>query len=122
MTDTHGQVSLQGWIGVDLDGTLAKYDKWKGIEHIGEPIAPMVDRVKAWLKEGRRVKIVTARVSMGPGEDRDMAMYYIHLWCHDCIGQPLPVTHEKDFAMLQLWDDRAIQVIPNTGMRADGEP
>jgi len=25
------------------------------------------------------------------------------------------VTNEKDYRMLQLWDDRCIQVIPNTG-------
>jgi hypothetical protein len=35
-------------IGVDLDGTLAKYGEWRGVEHIGEPIPPMVDRVKGW--------------------------------------------------------------------------
>lgn len=27
----------QGWIGVDLDGTLAEYHGWKGAEHIGQP-------------------------------------------------------------------------------------
>ena len=26
---------MKGWIGVDLDGTLAQYDHWRGIEHIG---------------------------------------------------------------------------------------
>ena len=40
---------MQGWVGVDLDGTLATYDEWRGIEHVGEPIAPMVERVKRWL-------------------------------------------------------------------------
>lgn len=25
-----------GWIGVDLDGTLAGYDGWVGPEHIGK--------------------------------------------------------------------------------------
>lgn len=39
----------EGWIGVDLDGTLAEYLGWQGMGHIGEPIAPMVERVKAWL-------------------------------------------------------------------------
>jgi hypothetical protein len=33
-------MSTGGWIGVDLDGTLAHYDGWKGIDHIGEPIKP----------------------------------------------------------------------------------
>lgn len=44
--------SQQGWIGVDLDGTLAHYDGWKGADHIGEPIPAMVERVKQWLSEG----------------------------------------------------------------------
>lgn len=26
------------WIGVDLDGTLAEYNNWISIEHIGKPI------------------------------------------------------------------------------------
>jgi len=52
-----------GWIGVDLDGTLAYYDEWRGLYHIGEPIPAMVDRVKRWLAEGRDVRIFTARVS-----------------------------------------------------------
>ena len=37
----------RGWIGVDLDGTLAMYDQWAGAGHIGEPIPLMVERVKA---------------------------------------------------------------------------
>jgi hypothetical protein len=32
------------------------------------------------------------------------------------------VTREKDFAMIELWDDRAVQVVTNTGERADGLP
>jgi hypothetical protein len=35
---------MNGWIGVDLDGTLAFYDEWIGPEHIGAPIPGMVDR------------------------------------------------------------------------------
>lgn len=38
-----------GWIGVDLDGTLAVYKGWNGPEHIGEPIPIMIDRVKLWI-------------------------------------------------------------------------
>ena len=36
MNDTHG-VEGEGWYGFDLDGTLAEYDKWEGISHIGKP-------------------------------------------------------------------------------------
>ena len=58
---------VDGWIGVDLDGTLAKYDGWHGIEHIGMPIRPMMERVRTWLAMGIQVKIFTARVEHGPG-------------------------------------------------------
>jgi hypothetical protein len=39
------------WIGVDLDGVLAKMEGWNGPYEIGEPVPAMVDRVKKWLEE-----------------------------------------------------------------------
>jgi len=118
-------MSASGWIGVDLDGTLARYDKWRGTDHIGEPIPLMVARVKRWLIEGVTVKIFTARmhghgVSDLSGGTVD-ALGPIQKWCEQHIGQILEVTNMKDFGMVELWDDRAIQVIPNTGERSDGK-
>jgi hypothetical protein len=46
-----------GWIGVDLDGTLAQYGEFKGRDHIGEPIAPMLDKVKKELARGKEVRM-----------------------------------------------------------------
>lgn len=117
MKDLHGQ-SGWGWIGVDLDGTLAHYDGWKGVEHIGPPILAMLERVLHWLHAGREVRIFTARVA--PGADAEVAREYIHAWCDRYVGARLVVTHEKDRAMVELWDDRAVQVEPNTGRRLDG--
>ena len=37
-------------------------------------------------------------------------------------GQVLPVTNVKDLAMAELWDDRCIQVVANTGERVGNEP
>lgn len=115
----------KGWIGVDLDGTLAHYDKWRGSQHIGDPIPAMQKRVKAWLAEGQEVRIFTARVSPQAialnGETRQSVVRPIMSWCLAHIGCAVSVTHEKDMAMIQLWDDRCVQVIPNTGQRADGE-
>ena len=113
-----------GWIGVDLDGTLAHYDRWRGSHHIGEPIPKMVDRVKQWVADGKEVRIFTARTSpmslkLNGDEDWDVA-HSISLWCLKHIGTAFTITHEKDMAMVQLWDDRCVQVIPNTGERADG--
>lgn len=108
------------WIGVDLDGTLAHYEGWQGAQSIGDPLAPMVDRVKKWLAAGKTVKIFTARMHghgmpiIGGGiED---AKTPIEDWCQKHIGQVLEVTNVKDFGMLELWDDRAIQVETNTGL------
>ena len=121
---------MDGWIGVDLDGTLAEYHGWTG--GIGKPIKPMVDRVKQWIADGIDVRIMTARVcndgrysaESGRSADEDFVAeqhYAIMQWCFENIGCVLPVTHKKDFMMIELWDDRAIQVIKNTGIRAYGK-
>lgn len=104
---------MNGWIGVDLDGTLAIYDGWQGPEHIGEPIAPMVERVKGWLSSGYDVKIFTARVSHP--EQAPLVRAAIMKWLAETGLPQLEVTNIKDYAMLELWDDRAVQVEPNTG-------
>lgn len=125
-----------GWIGVDLDGTLATYDGWKGPDHIGEPIQKMLDRVVEWLKQGREVRIFTARVYPLPPSfpDRPVpvpegvreqeayrSLCAIGEWCKTHIGGLIPVTCVKDYGMVEFWDDRAVQVVPNTGERADGK-
>lgn len=112
---------MMGWIGVDLDGTLAVYDHWRGPEHIGAPIPPMVARVKAWLAAGRAVRIFTARVG-GTPDEAAAARGPIQRWCMEHIGVMLPITATKDYGMIEIWDDRAVQVECNTGRRMDGVP
>jgi hypothetical protein len=103
-----------GWIGVDLDGTLAHYDTWRGPLHIGDPIPVMQQRVINWLKSGVEVRVFTARGGLLECQEA------IRAWCFLHLGQHLPITNTKDFQMIELWDDRAVQVIPNTGLRVDG--
>lgn len=105
-----------GWIGIDLDGTLAHYDHWRGPDHIGEPVPRMLERVKHFLSIGQRVKIFTARASV-PAQIPPIEEW---LAKHGLIG--LEVTNVKDFQMLCLYDDRCIQVEPNTGKLMTGEP
>lgn len=114
--------SKAGWIGVDLDGTLAHYEGWKGATHIGAPIPAMVERVKRWIEEGQYdVKIFTARVGPHDGEmvKTSRQVHDIHAaiiaWCIEHVGTELEVTCVKDYAMVELWDDRAVGVEPNTG-------
>lgn len=104
----------QGWIGVDLDGTLARYEGWKGEDHVGEPVPEMLRRVKQWVASGREVRIFTARVSVDEPA-RSRVVRSIQAWCKKNGLPALPVTNTKDFAMSELWDDRAVAVEHNTG-------
>jgi hypothetical protein len=105
---------MSGWYGVDLDGTLAHYKGWQGSTHIGLPVEPMLERVKKWLKQGKTVKIMTARVNP-KNADAEVARETISAWTEMYLGQALESTHEKDFGMIELYDDRAVQVVFNTG-------
>lgn len=101
-----------GWIGVDLDATLAHYDGWVAPTHIGDPVPLMADRVRKWLAEGKEVRIFTARACKPDG------IPPVEEWCLKHFGVKLRVTNRKDFKMVQLWDDRCVQVVPNTGQTA----
>lgn len=119
-----------GWIAVDFDGTLAHYTEWKGADHVGDPIPAMIERVKGWLAEGREVRVFTARAycpdlpAHRSEEYADAwrrrgeavsAIRAIKAWCREHIGQELAVTCVKDYGMVELYDDRAVQVEMNTG-------
>jgi hypothetical protein len=101
----------QPWIGVDLDGTLAKYSGWS--DEIGEPVPKMISRVHAWLWSGREVRVLTARGSQEPGRYEQLVKVYE--WVKEHIGVPLEVTSRKDPLMRKLYDDRVQRVEANTG-------
>lgn len=113
-------MSNRGWIGVGLDCTLAEYTSWKGADHIGPPVHLMCARVRGWVLRGYDVRIFTARVSHDGSEKRiqeaEIAREAIKQWCLKHVGVILPVTNVKDYAMIELWDDRCVQVEPNTGV------
>lgn len=139
MNDTHGEKG-EGWYGFDLDGTLAKYDGWKGIDHIGEPVKPMVELIKRMHDEGKTVKIMTARVApkekpeTKPNPYREgnwciespdfqtwalkgewTPLEFIQEWCYRILGFVPEIVYQKDHLMLELYDDRVKQVVPNEG-------
>ncbi|RJP48727.1 MAG: hypothetical protein C4586_08395 [Anaerolineaceae bacterium] len=95
---------------VDLDGTLAKYGGWMGIEHIGAPVPGMLRRVKAWLKHGHEVVIFTARA------DNPDAVPFVKDWLSKQGIGHLEVTNEKSMRFDEIWDDRCVQVKTNTGV------
>lgn len=99
------------WIGVDLDGTLARDYGWKGAQHIGSPIKRMVDRVRRWHNAGKIVKIFTARAAVPNGTAP------IKAWLKKHKLPDLEITCQKDPGMIQLWDDRAVPMRRNKGTR-----
>ncbi len=109
-----------GWIGVDLDGTLFEYHQWVGwnvwdirivTARVGLPIR----------KHGADVLHVCdeptsfCRVTGQKFSDRDMILA-ISEHCIKHLEFVLPVQCYKDVHMTELWDDRAVQMVPNTGI------
>lgn len=112
---------MSGWIGVDFDGTLAEYHGWQGELNFGGPIPAMVERVKHWLLAGYEVRMVTARAFGEGGTIRTGVVEALDRWCEEHIGERLPITCSKDFGMIELWDDRCVQVVQNTGEPVPGQ-
>ncbi len=105
-----------GWIGCDLDQTLAKYeDGMAAAGVIGPPIPKMVKRIQKHLSDGWEVRIFTARVNAHPGWDHERQRKLIQKWTKQVFGVELKVTNVKDFEMVFLYDDRAVSVEPGTG-------
>lgn len=110
-------------IACDLDGTLAEYESFQGATVIGNPIPEMVEKVKAALAAGAEVWIFTARImpqdnSLKAAIDAVQGLMAIANWCQQVFGALLPITHEKSPRFTEFWDDRAKEVVPNTGVFA----
>lgn len=109
----------EGWVGIDLDGTLAAWGKsWDGWS-IHEPIAKMVEKIH-WLVENEIPwKIFTARVGHGDNSWNQGQRQLIQYWCQEHLGCVPEVTATKDHYMVVLWDDRAWNVVMDTGVFQD---
>lgn len=101
-------------IAVDLDGTLAHYDGWKDINHIGAVIPSVKAALIDAQSEGAEVWIYTARVS--DPEDALEARAHIAEWLVYNKINVQGITAVKMKCFTEFWDDRAIQVIKNEGM------
>lgn len=110
----------KGWIGVDMDRTLAYHEEGTGAPTPGEPLYDMVDNVRRWLAAGHDVRIFTARVQdqkldVQSLEENTRQRAVINEWCRGVFGRELPITNCKDWHLWVLFDDRACHVFPNTG-------
>ena len=106
------------WYGFDIDGTIADNSAHTfGMGKIGKPVKPMCDLMKKLHAQGRCVKIFTARLSdVGSDPSSQQAVKeHIWKWCDENLGFRPEITDRKDYMMECLYDDRAKQVVRNTG-------
>ncbi|TSJ91513.1 hypothetical protein [Chitinimonas sp. BJB300] len=103
---------MSKWIGVELDGTLAEFNK-QYPEEIGEPLGYMVSLVKGWLKDHQTVKVLTPRASTSSG------MSKVKAWLGDNDLNGVEVI-ASDPDMVTLWSSRAVRVEFNSGKLCRG--
>lgn len=124
MSETYQESrKVHGTIAVDLDGTLAHYDKWVAWDSIGPVIEPMKQRILQWIADGFEVVIFTARVGYPHDKCFVTGRHFTSVdvvrvvqdWLEENGLPRLVVTATKNNTMREIWDDRAIQVIRNTG-------
>jgi hypothetical protein len=102
-------------VAVDLDATLALYDGWKGVEHIGEPVEGASWFLREIIKMDADPVIHTTRVNPATsglalerptGESADQLAARVQEWLDDnCmphfglwtgIGKPLAAAYVGD--------------------------
>ena len=99
-------------IAIDLDGVLAHYEKWDGIESIGDPLPGAQDLVKGLIDSGCEVWIFTTRMSKAVNSSYSVRELQNNIqdWLikHDFPMETLIWTgHGKMIADFYI-DDRAI--------------
>lgn len=127
-------------ICVDLDGTLAKYDKWRGIDHIGEPL-PGAQEMMVRIHEAYRIIIFTTRTNfelnhedakvprLGGQTDEDYKKHCIAYFTavvqgwldlHDIPYDEIWTGQGKPIAEYYV-DDRSIRCVPQLDGNAYNE-
>lgn len=109
-------------IAVDFDGVLAEQMVPYDPRRAGPPLNldnkdSMVNKVRQWIKQGKKVVILTARVNTKTHtpEQLKYTNRLIGQWCKTYLGKRLPITSEKHSSMSVMYDDRAVSVDPKTG-------
>lgn len=105
-------------VAVDLDAVLAKYDGWRGVEHIGDPLPGAVEFTRALQALPCRVVIFTTRTNADPeisgrSESVDMLTQRVRLWldAHGFAYDDIYVGQGKPLAAAYI-DDRAVPCLP----------
>ena len=102
-----------------MDATIAFYATW-GDGSIGAPIKPMIRRMKHYIRTGRKVAIVTARVHPSKGLEATEHLHkvrdFLDVQFGKDVSDSIDIRCDKDMHLIALFDDRAESVIPNKGI------
>jgi hypothetical protein len=108
---------------VDLDATLAAYDKWRGLDHIGEPIEGAVEFVNK-LAEVGRIVIYTNRMNyrfnnLSSKAEKDGTKTIIKNWLesHNIKYDEIYCSQGKPVAHAYI-DDRSVECRPQEDDKA----
>lgn len=83
-------------IGIDLDGTLAEYDGWKGIDVIGPPKQGAGSFLRALKEQGWTICVWSTRADVYV--DRWLSMYDLQEWVNFINTSPYPCdSHKQSF-------------------------
>lgn len=101
-------------IVVDLDGTLAEFDHWRGYTHIGNPIKKTVEYLKK-KRACNNAKIIlhTCRVTTVDNKIHESSLFFIRRWMIDNkiehLIDEIWMGTGKPYGDVYL-DDRAVNV------------
>ena len=110
---TQGKTYHPKSVAIDLDGTLAQYDGWKGIEHVGEPHKGARQFTEALRNAGCYIIIHTARTCTA-NSDNGKAGDVVRNWleCHGSCFDVVWTGVGKPIACAYV-DDRAVACAPD---------
>lgn len=91
-------------IGIDLDGTIAQYDGWRGHTSIGPLLPGAIEFLHELKRRGYQLVLFSARACDIEGR-RAIAAYLIENKIMELFEG---ITHEKLYKFAAFVDDRAI--------------
>lgn len=102
-------------VAVDLDGVLAQYDRWQGVDHIGDPIPGSREFLQQLRDMGLSICIHTTRANVGVNQSHSEVdlIFRIKSWLgkHEMTFDF--VSGHKPLAIAYV-DDRALLCRPQT--------
>jgi hypothetical protein len=101
-------------IAFDFDGVLAQYDRWRGYQHLGEPIEGMRDVLQMLKFNGWKIIIFTTRGNAEIAQwCKDYSMPYDYINMNPEIqgnnpGKPIASIYVDDLAIRFTGDIEAL--------------